>query len=186
MKLVIIFGPHAVGKMTVGQELEKLTGLKLFHNHMTIDIVSDLFKNLPEERNRLTTLFRKEIFESFSKSDEYGMIFTFMWALDMKEDWNYIDYVENLFASRGAQVYYVELVADYHSRLKRNKTENRLLHKPSKRDLENSEQLFKNLESQYRLNSYDNEIKKENYIKIDNTNLEPKAVAKMIQDRFLL
>lgn len=39
MKLVIITGPHAVGKMTVGQELERLTGLKLFHNHMTIDIV---------------------------------------------------------------------------------------------------------------------------------------------------
>ena len=35
-----IFGPHAVGKMTVGQELSKITNLKLFHNHMTIDIVS--------------------------------------------------------------------------------------------------------------------------------------------------
>ena len=46
MKLVIIFGPHAVGKMTVGQELSKITGLKLFHNHMTIDIVSDLFANM--------------------------------------------------------------------------------------------------------------------------------------------
>ena len=33
MKLVIIFGPHAVGKMTVGQELAKITDLKLFHNH---------------------------------------------------------------------------------------------------------------------------------------------------------
>ena len=32
MKLVIIFGPHAVGKMTVGQELEKISDLKLFHN----------------------------------------------------------------------------------------------------------------------------------------------------------
>lgn len=48
MKLIIIFGPHAVGKMTVGQELAKLTELKLFHNHMTIDIVSDLFENMPK------------------------------------------------------------------------------------------------------------------------------------------
>jgi len=32
VKLVIIFGPQAVGKMTVGQELEKITGLKLFHS----------------------------------------------------------------------------------------------------------------------------------------------------------
>ncbi|KAA1807131.1 hypothetical protein FXB61_003723 [Bacillus cereus] len=40
MKLILIFGPQAVGKMTVGQELATLTGLKLFHNHMTIDLVS--------------------------------------------------------------------------------------------------------------------------------------------------
>ena len=43
MKLVLIFGPQAVGKMTVGQELAKITGLKLFHNHMTIDLVSNFF-----------------------------------------------------------------------------------------------------------------------------------------------
>lgn len=40
MKFVLIFGPQAVGKMTVGQELAKITGLKLFHNHMTIDLVN--------------------------------------------------------------------------------------------------------------------------------------------------
>ena len=28
MKFVMIIGPQAVGKMTVGQELEKITGLK--------------------------------------------------------------------------------------------------------------------------------------------------------------
>ncbi len=43
MKFVLLFGPQAVGKMTVGQELERLTGLKLFHNHMTIDLVAPFF-----------------------------------------------------------------------------------------------------------------------------------------------
>ncbi len=38
MKFVLLFGPQAVGKMTIGYELEKLTGLKLFHNHMTLEI----------------------------------------------------------------------------------------------------------------------------------------------------
>ena len=32
MNFVVIFGPVAVGKMTVGQELEKITDLKLFYN----------------------------------------------------------------------------------------------------------------------------------------------------------
>jgi hypothetical protein len=186
MKLVIIFGPHAVGKMTVGQELTKITEFKLFHNHMTIDIVSDLFENLPQERNRLINLFRQEIFEAYSKSDEYGMIFTYMWAFDSEGDWKYIKWLEELFLSQGAEIYYVELEADYDLRIDRNKTDNRLFHKPTKRNLEKSEAIFRKLEDKYRLNSLDGEITKENYIRINNTNLEPDRVAQMIKERFQL
>ena len=186
MKLVIIFGPHAVGKMTVGQELTKITDLKLFHNHMTIDIVADLFENMPQERRRLTEMFRNEIFKSFASSNEYGMIFTCMWALERKDDWDYIDNLENMFKSNGAEVYYVELEADYDIRLQRNKTENRLLNKPSKRNIEKSENLFKDIENRHRLNSYPGEIKKENYIKINNTHVSPENIAKIIKDRFRL
>lgn len=186
MKLIIIFGPHAVGKMTVGQELAKITKLKLFHNHMTIDVVSDLFENIPKERNRLINLFRKEIFEAYSKSDEYGMIFTYMWAFDRKEDWEYIDYVENLFSSRGADIYFVELEADYDLRIERNKTDNRLLNKPTKRNIEKSESLFRSLENTYRLNSFDGEVAKENYLRIDNSNLRPEEAALIIKNKFTL
>jgi hypothetical protein len=38
----------------------------------------------------------------------------------------------------------------------------------------------------YRLNSYDGEIKKENYIKINNTEMSPEEVAKMIKEKFQL
>jgi shikimate kinase len=68
-KLIIIFGPQAVGKMTVGQELEKITDLKLFHNHMTIDLVSEFFEYGTKQAKRLVKLFRNEIFEEVSKSD---------------------------------------------------------------------------------------------------------------------
>ena len=43
MKLVFIFGDAAVGKMTVGQELIKITDLRLFYNHMTIEPVLEIF-----------------------------------------------------------------------------------------------------------------------------------------------
>ena len=66
MKLVIIFGPQAVGKMTVGEELSGQTGLKLFHNHMTIDLVSNFFGYGSESGQRLVKLFRKEIFARFN------------------------------------------------------------------------------------------------------------------------
>lgn len=186
MKLVIIFGPHAVGKMTVGQELDKITELKLFHNHMTIDLVWNLFENNQQEKNRLVGLFRKEIFESYSKTDEYGMIFTFMWALNCEKDWHYVNNLEQLFVLRGAEVYYVELEADYDVRIERNKTENRLYNKPSKRNIEHSEHVFRSLENQYRLNSLEGEITKKNYIKINNTNIPADAVAQIIKDKFFL
>jgi len=186
MKLVVIFGPHAVGKMTVGQHLSQLTGLKLFHNHMTIDTVSDLFENAPSERSRLIALFRKEIFDAFVKTDEKGMVFTYMWALDDQSDWDYIQQLETLFLSHGAPVFYVELVADFDTRIQRNKTENRLLHKSTKRNLQRSETMFRTLETKYRLNTNPGEFKKAHYLKIDNTFLEPQVVAQLIQTEFKL
>ena len=44
MKFVLIFGAPAVGKMTVGQELERITGFRLLHNHMTIELVLNFFQ----------------------------------------------------------------------------------------------------------------------------------------------
>jgi len=186
MKLIIIFGPHAVGKMTVGQALCKETGLKLFHNHMTIEPLLDLFANDPKERGKLTNLFREEIFKSFLSGPEKGMVFTYMWAFDAKEDWDYIESVKALAKERNTEVYFVELEADYNLRLERNKTENRLLHKPSKRDLERSEMLFKSIEEKYRLNSLPGEIKEEHYLRIDNTALSPEEAAKIIKETFEL
>jgi chloramphenicol 3-O-phosphotransferase len=43
MKLVFLHGAPAVGKLTVARELANLTGLRLFHNHLTVDLVSSLF-----------------------------------------------------------------------------------------------------------------------------------------------
>jgi len=184
MKLVVITGPHAVGKMTVGQELAKITELKLFHNHMTIDVVSGLFENMPAERSRLTALFREEVFKAYAKSGEYGMIFTFMWSFGSQADWDYIQHVEDLFREQGAEVYYVELEADYDLRIERNKTENRLLHKSTKRDIEKSEALFRRLEEKHRLNSLPGEVQKEHYLRIDNTDMQPDEAARRIKEAF--
>ncbi len=186
MKLVVIFGPHAVGKMTVGEELAKLTGLKLFHNHMSIEGVCDIFENYPAERGRLTNLIREEVFKAFAATDEYGMIFTYMWALDHPGDAAYIEHVEEIFRSANPETefYYVELEADKEERLVRNRTENRLRNKPSKRNLERSEALFIRLENKYRLNSYPGEIQKEHYIKLNNTDVPAEEAAKRIQSEF--
>jgi len=186
MKLIIIFGPHAVGKMTVGQELEKITELKLFHNHMTIELVHPFFSYGTETGKKLVKCFRENIFKEVAKSDMEGLIFTFTWAFNEKEDWEYINEVCNIFESKGADVCFVELEADINERLKRNKHPHRLEHKPTKRNLEYSENDIKESMNKYRLNSKEGEIKRKEYLRINNTKLSPEKVAEMIKDKFKL
>lgn len=181
MKLVMIFGDAAVGKMTVGQELMKMTNLRLFHNHMTIEMVIDVFGYY--DANVVAKL-REVMFESFAESQNEGLIFTYMWAFDQQSDWDYVNHVSEIFKKQGAELYYVELIAPLEIRLVRNATENRLKHKPSKRDLEASNQRVMHASTNYRIVSRDGEIPFENYIKIDNSYLSPKACAKMIAKRF--
>jgi shikimate kinase len=63
MKLVLLIGPPAVGKMTVGQELAKRTGLKLFHNHMSLELVNQFFDFGTEAFERLDKTIRFAIFQ---------------------------------------------------------------------------------------------------------------------------
>ncbi len=58
--------------------------------------------------------------------------------------------------------------------------------KPEKRDIEHSENLFRRLEEEYRLNSYEGEIKMINYLRINNTDISPESVAQMIKKVFSL
>ena len=88
MKFILITGPQAVGKMTVGQELTKITNLKLFHNHMTIEVVTKIFDYSKESFWKLNESFRMQIFEEFAKSNQEGIIFTTTWNFDDKEEWD--------------------------------------------------------------------------------------------------
>jgi len=183
MKLIIIFGAGAVGKMTVGQELSKITDLRLYHGHMDIEPVVAIFGN---RNSSAVTRIREVIFDEFVKSDLYGMIFTFMWALDVQADWDYIDHLVDIFRRKDADIYYAELVASQDIRLQRHVTENRFQHKASKRNIEWSTDLLLREDKNFRLVSNDGEIPFENYIKIDNSNLSPDVVASMIKDKFSL
>jgi len=183
MKLVLLVGNGAVGKMTVGQELMKQTGLRLFHNHMTIEPVLEIFGTFHAQA---ILQMREVIFREFAKTDNYGMIHTVMWAFDMQEDWDYINHVVDIFKERNAEVYCVELVASREIRLQRNETANRLAHKPSKRDLVSSRERVIAMDKRYRLESNPGEIPFENYMRIDNSHLAPETVAAMIKERFQL
>jgi len=62
MRLVYLYGPPGVGKLTVARELVALTGFKLFHNHLTVDLVRSLFPFDSEPYSRLMRQFRRDMF----------------------------------------------------------------------------------------------------------------------------
>lgn len=81
MSLIVLIGAQAVGKMTVGKELEKIIDGKLLYNHQTIDLYAD-FLGFTKETFRLSDMTRRELFQSFvvNKKDNLtkSIIFTIM------------------------------------------------------------------------------------------------------------
>lgn len=185
-KFIQIIGPQAVGKMTVGQELLKITGYKLLYNHMTIEMVRLIFDYDKEAFRKMNSIIRYEIFKEFAKSNEKGIIFTgcFDFGNDFKEEIEETQKWIDLFEDS----YTIELETTLEERLKRNKTAHRLECKASKRDLEWSENdIYKSLKK-HRLNSNLGEGEKifKNFYKIDNTNISAEDTAKIIKEKFKL
>ena len=184
MKLVVIFGSGAVGKMTVGQELMKITDLRLFHNHMSIEPVVEVFGGF---NSRAISRIRDVYFDEFAQTDNYGMIFTYIWALDEQSDWDYIEHVQQTFLQHNPETefYFVELIAPLDVRLQRNQTENRMKNKPTKRNVERSTANIMH-EDTYRLVSRPGEMPFKNYLRLENADLPAADAAKKIKEHFNL
>ena len=181
LKLLFIIGDAAVGKMTVGQELMKITDLRLFHNHMTIEPVIEIFGTYD---GRVISEMREVVFRNFAASDNYGMIYTIMMDFDMPSEWEYLEHVKSIFEPYDTEFYYVELIAPQEIRRKRNVSENRLKNKASKRDIAISCRRLIDADRHHRCVSYEGEITFENYLRIDNSDKGPGEVAGMIKEAF--
>ena len=182
--LLFIVGPPAVGKMTVGHELATRTGLKLFHNHHTIDLAFRFFPFGTPPFQRLVGEFRRRILEEVAASELPGLIFTYVWAFDDPRDAAAVEEYASPFRARGGRVLFVELDATQEERLRRNETEFRLAEKPFKRDLEQSRRQLLELDAKYRLNSGGTFDARPDYYRVDNTTLSAAAVAELVIQRF--
>ena len=186
MRLVVIFGPAAVGKMTVGLELQRLTGLRLFHNHLAVDLALRFFPFGTPQFSRLVSTFRTHVFKEVASSDLPGLIFTYVWALDDPRDKTGVDGLVRIFTEHGASICFVELAAMQEERLRRNVTPQRLAEKHPKRDLENSRALLLEHDAKYKLNSSGDFFYPDQHLKIENTHLEPTQVAEQIIAAFAI
>lgn len=141
--LLLLFGPPAVGKMTVGRALANTGRFRLFHNHMTIEPLIETFEFGTAPFNVLNNEFRRRVLEE-AAAHQIDLVFTLVLDLSLAED---ADLLEQYVAIFDGNVAFVELRADLATRLERNRTEHRLLHKASKRDLEWSDNNVREMEA---------------------------------------
>lgn len=182
--LLVLFGPPAVGKMTIGREVVAAGTFRLFHNHMTIEPLLETFGYGTPPFNTLNEEFRRRVLEEAARHD-VDLIFTCVWALDSAEDLEVMHSYIEIFDGRVA---FVELRADLATRLQRNRTEERLLHKASKRNVEWSDGNVHEMEGKWQMTSLDGEhlvgdlFARHPYLVVDTVGEEPAASAGRIVD----
>lgn len=79
MKLIVIYGPPAVGKFTVAKELAKITKYKLFHNHLVFDLVNSLFE-IGDTLFVIGNKIKLELLEAAAREKLKGVIITFCYV----------------------------------------------------------------------------------------------------------
>src|SRR6266550_6792947 len=106
MKLIFIHGAPAVGKLTVARELSQLTSFPLFHNHLTVDLVSSLF---PFGTQPFVSLREQIWLAAFAEAarNDLSLIFTFNPERTVNKD--FIQKAIDVVAAAGGRVIFVEL-----------------------------------------------------------------------------
>ena len=171
MKLVILYGPPGVGKLTVGRELATLIGLKLFHNHLTFDLVAAVFDFKTRPFIDLREHIWLMVFDRAIEEGVEGMIFTFAPDRTVRDD--FIQDVINRVERAGGAAYPVHLGCDLDELYRR-------VEEPSRSNkLQSAEHLREEMKTyKSRLPPLDRDP-----LTIDNTHLPPAEVAAKIARR---
>lgn len=177
MTLVILYGPPAVGKLTVGTELARLTGFKLFHNHLTIDAVRSLFERGTPPFKQTLRQIRVDLFETAAKHQLSGLVFTFVHYNSPDQHAFFERAIERLRPYDG-ELLFVQLTCAVHERRQRVTNEDRSRHGKIN-DLETFEhvQTTKTLDAR---------VPFEPNVTFDTTNTSPLQVAQQIQAHYHL
>jgi hypothetical protein len=184
MKLVIIVGPPAAGKAAVGAALADRYGFKLFHNHVSLDAVTQVFDWGTPPFGRLVETIRRDVITEAAESG-IDLVFTFVWDFADPRDQEIMERYRDIVASRGSDVYFLELFAEQSERIRRNTLPERLAMK--RRTAEsNTPEWIQGLDRQHRLNT--DAVHpfplSDPYLRVDNTHLHPLAVAEMAAEAF--
>lgn len=163
MSLVVLIGAQAVGKMTVGKELESSGTGRLLFNHETIDTFARfLGYGYGSATFALSDMMRKELFRAFVTNTDTNttdtIIFTVMIDFDSPDDTQFLRDISDIFLDANQDVFFIELTAPLNTSIERNVLPDRLAAKPSKRDIKRSQMMLLQSNQDSRLVSHPGEM----------------------------
>lgn len=119
MKLIFIYGPPASGKLTIAEELTKITNFKLYHNHLAHDLVASIFdyEKYKQTFFTLTSEINFFMLSKAAKKNISNVIFTncYYHPEDIKFTKNIVDIVTKY----KGEVNFVQIICDKSELLKR-------------------------------------------------------------------
>ena len=173
MKLIFLHGMPAVGKLTVGRELAQLTGYKLFHNHLTVDLVTSVFEFGSPSFIELRERIWLDVFIEAARAQLPGLIFTFAFEPTVKPD--FIERVKNMVEAHNGKVMFVKLTCSPEELEKRLTSDSR-----AKFGKLTSVDLFRELNS---AGAFADPQITDDQLVVDTTHLNPAEAAKKIHEK---
>jgi len=169
MKLILIYGSPAVGKLTVANEIARQTDFKVFHNHLTIDAVEPVFEFGTPPFLKLVHLFRVETVAEAARVGR-NLIYTFCYAKD--SDDAHVRLITETVEENGGEISFVLLVCEKSEIEKRVTDDSR-----KKYGKANNLTILHDVWGKYDLFS---PVPERESLIIDNTYLSPEATARKI------
>ena len=127
--LVYLYGPPASGKLTVATALAETSGYRLFHNHLTVNPLREVFEFGSPAFIRVSTRWRLDVFAEAMASG-IDLIFTnnSAWGGDNGRE-RFVEFAEQarrVVAANGGRTLFVQLTAPRDVMLRRVSNQSRV------------------------------------------------------------
>lgn len=123
--LLFLYGPPAIGKLTLARALEQRLGYRVLHNHVTIDAVLAVFPFGSAGFDSAVERMRRDLLEAAAR-ERVDLIYTMVFA---PSDAAHVEFAANAYESVGGEVTFVRLTAPRDELLVRVAHESRLEHR---------------------------------------------------------
>lgn len=170
MNLIILYGPPASGKLTIAQMLAEKTGYKLFHNHLTVDLLKNFIEFGTPDFLQINQKMKLDILEACAKQNIAGLIMTFVY--DRQTDGPYIVNILKICKKFNVNCRLIRLACNKAETLKRVTSESRKSFKKVTS--------VEGLERYLQKGDFFSEVEGHESLVIDNTSLAPDICVDMI------